>query len=152
MWSTLTTQINQILHTVSLSYIQSRIAQMKGRRYIPDSNVHGTNIGPTWFLSAPDGPHDPCYQGCKYTHTHTLNIRQQQDTISLGQIPGLKESNLGSSVGIMVIDPVLWGRFRESKSECKAHIHYRAISTVTYKKALHADYSICHFCACYQPV
>ena len=25
--------------------------------YIPDSKVHGTNMGPTWVLSAPDGPH-----------------------------------------------------------------------------------------------
>ena len=24
---------------------------------IPDSNVHGANMGPTWVLSAPDGPH-----------------------------------------------------------------------------------------------
>ena len=23
----------------------------------PDSTVHGTNMGPTWVLSAPDGPH-----------------------------------------------------------------------------------------------
>ena len=23
----------------------------------PDSKVHGANMGPTWFLSAPDGPH-----------------------------------------------------------------------------------------------
>ena len=23
----------------------------------PDSKVHGTNIGPTWVLAAPDGPH-----------------------------------------------------------------------------------------------
>ena len=29
-------------------------------RYIPDSEVHGANIGPTWVLSAPAGPHvDP---------------------------------------------------------------------------------------------
>ena len=26
-------------------------------KVIPDSNVHGANIGPTWVLSAPDGPH-----------------------------------------------------------------------------------------------
>ena len=26
------------------------------RRY-PDSEVHGANMGPTWVLSAPDGPH-----------------------------------------------------------------------------------------------
>ena len=24
---------------------------------IPDSKVHGANMGPTWVLSAPDGPH-----------------------------------------------------------------------------------------------
>ena len=24
---------------------------------IPNSKVHGTNMGPTWVLSAPDGPH-----------------------------------------------------------------------------------------------
>ena len=29
----------------------------------PDSKVHGANMGPTWVLSAPDGPHEPCYQG-----------------------------------------------------------------------------------------
>ena len=26
-------------------------------RHNPDSKVHGTNMGPTWVLSAPDGPH-----------------------------------------------------------------------------------------------
>ena len=27
---------------------------------VPDSKVHGANMGPTWVLSAPDGPHiDP---------------------------------------------------------------------------------------------
>ena len=30
---------------------------------LPDSKVHGANMGPTWVLSAPDGPHEPCYQG-----------------------------------------------------------------------------------------
>ena len=29
----------------------------------PDSKVHGANMGPTWVLSAPDGPHVPCYLG-----------------------------------------------------------------------------------------
>ena len=24
---------------------------------IPDIKVHGTHLGPTWILSAPDGPH-----------------------------------------------------------------------------------------------
>ena len=30
------------------------------RQHCPDSKVHGANMGPTWVLSAPDGPHvDP---------------------------------------------------------------------------------------------
>ena len=29
----------------------------------PNSKVHGAYMGPTWVLSAPDGPHEPCYQG-----------------------------------------------------------------------------------------
>ena len=29
-------------------------------KHIPDSKVHGANMGPTWVLSVPDGPHvDP---------------------------------------------------------------------------------------------
>ena len=27
------------------------------REICPDSKVHGANMGPTWVLSAPDGPH-----------------------------------------------------------------------------------------------
>ena len=30
----------------------------------PDSKVHGAYMGPTWVLSAPDGPHELCYLGC----------------------------------------------------------------------------------------
>ena len=30
---------------------------------LPDSKIHGVNMGPIWVLSAPDGPHVPCYQG-----------------------------------------------------------------------------------------
>ena len=30
---------------------------MSGIMHIPDSKVHGANMGPTWGLSAPDGPH-----------------------------------------------------------------------------------------------
>ena len=28
-----------------------------------DSKIHGANMGPTWALSAPCWPHEPCYQG-----------------------------------------------------------------------------------------
>ena len=30
---------------------------LQRQRRIPDSKVHGANMGPTWVLSAPDGPH-----------------------------------------------------------------------------------------------
>ena len=33
---------------------------------IPDSIVHGANMGPTWVLSAPDGPHEPCFHGYSF--------------------------------------------------------------------------------------
>ena len=33
------------------------IYKTKGTKPIPDSKVHGANMGPTWVLSAPDGPH-----------------------------------------------------------------------------------------------
>ena len=32
-------------------------SQLLGSLSIPDSKVHGANMGPTWVLSAPDGPH-----------------------------------------------------------------------------------------------
>ena len=31
-----------------------------------DSKVHGANMGPTWVLSAPDGPHELCYKGGEF--------------------------------------------------------------------------------------
>ena len=40
-----------------------------GPKVIPDSKVPGANMGLTWILSDPDGPHagpmNPCYQGCQ---------------------------------------------------------------------------------------
>ena len=40
--------------------------EARSRAY-PNSKVNGVNMGPTWVLSAPDGPHvgpmNPCYQG-----------------------------------------------------------------------------------------
>ena len=44
---------------------RSRLTNSVGkadRRIFPDSKVHGADIGPTWVLSAPDGPHvDPMH-------------------------------------------------------------------------------------------
>ena len=37
-------------------FIRYRYPLRKSRGY-PDSKVHGANMGPTWVLSAPDGPH-----------------------------------------------------------------------------------------------
>ena len=31
--------------------------ELQKRDYIPDNKVHGANMGLTWVLSAPDGPH-----------------------------------------------------------------------------------------------
>ena len=45
---------------------------------VPDSKVHGANMEPTWVLSAPCWPHEPCYQGC--FHVMTLSWLCQKHT------------------------------------------------------------------------
>ena len=39
---------------------ESRFApsQRETALFCKESKVHGVNMGPTWILSAPDGPHD----------------------------------------------------------------------------------------------
>ena len=39
----------------SISALRGDNADWQGQ--VPDSKVHGANMGPTWVLSAPDGPH-----------------------------------------------------------------------------------------------
>ena len=39
-----------------------------------DIKVHGANMGPTWVLSAPFWPHEPCYQGVKQWHTACMKV------------------------------------------------------------------------------
>ena len=45
----------------------------------PDSKVHGANMGPTWVLSAPDGPHvGPMNLAIRAGMTPVLRHKQQQ--------------------------------------------------------------------------
>ena len=52
-----------LLTTPSLKYFLTHIVpelrawQVINQTACPDSKVHGANMGPTWVLSAPDGPH-----------------------------------------------------------------------------------------------
>ena len=47
-----------IMHlAVTLSYFKSGKGHDNAEIRVPDSKVHGANMGPTWVLSAPDGPH-----------------------------------------------------------------------------------------------
>ena len=52
---------------------------------IPDSKVHGANMGPTWVLSAPWWtpwwPHEPCYQGYNETMFHLCNCHAVGDIV-----------------------------------------------------------------------
>ena len=47
-----------------LQHTDIRAKQSPVTCIFPDSKVHGANMGPTWVLSAPGGPHEPCYLGC----------------------------------------------------------------------------------------
>ena len=38
-------------------WVQNQLFLLKILKIIPDSKVHGANMGPTWVLSAPDGLH-----------------------------------------------------------------------------------------------
>ena len=55
------------IHHFNLGYQERSISQLTVAIH-PDNKVHGANMGPTWVLSAPDGPHvrphEPCYRGC----------------------------------------------------------------------------------------
>ena len=76
-----------VLHTVlypsydmSLTIVLTQLPRIfKLTNRYPDSKVHGANMGPTWILSVPDGPHacwthEPCYQGSQFS-THNMNSK-----------------------------------------------------------------------------
>ena len=44
----------------------------------PDSKVHGANMGPTWLLSAPDGPHVRPMNVAIWDDTHGPDVRTPQ--------------------------------------------------------------------------
>ena len=47
-----------LLHTHVSHFISGHVPSLFLMDDIPDSKVHGANMGPTWVLLAPDGPHD----------------------------------------------------------------------------------------------
>ena len=49
--------LHRTLHDWSYTPIPGYQTRKKDKQLYPDSKVHGANIGPTWVLSAPDGPH-----------------------------------------------------------------------------------------------
>ena len=54
-WWTCTKQCQK--HRMGVGLTRS-ISQLPVAVLIPDSNAYGANMGPTWVLSAPGGPHD----------------------------------------------------------------------------------------------
>ena len=55
-------ELNSMIMLLSPSAIRNKVIQKQAyRAWVsdsnPDSKVHGANMGPTWVLSAPDGPH-----------------------------------------------------------------------------------------------
>ena len=46
-----------ILYTKKMSLTLQGVGTLMWHQDIPDSKVHGTNMGPTWVLSVPDGTH-----------------------------------------------------------------------------------------------
>ena len=42
---------------------QFNTGMVQWKVHIPDSKVHGANMGPIWGQQDPGGPHEPCYLG-----------------------------------------------------------------------------------------
>ena len=49
--------INTVMACVAIIFFKEEKDIFDTVNTIPDSKVHGANMGPTWVLSAPDGPH-----------------------------------------------------------------------------------------------
>ena len=47
---------------------------MTSNKHPPNSKVHGANTGPTWVLSAPCWPHEPCYLGPLSLYLYHLSL------------------------------------------------------------------------------
>ena len=62
-------------------------------KYFPDSKVHGANLGPTWVLSAPDGPHvGPMNLAIRVVRKLTASQRHRTSSnspLTVPQSPGL---------------------------------------------------------------
>ena len=58
--------------SIGIKALKCNYIDFKQLEIDPDSNIHGANMGPTWVLSAPDGPHDGplnlAIGGCKYSN------------------------------------------------------------------------------------
>ena len=59
----------ELYNSAALSPQQFNFLQIRN----PDSKVHGANMGPTWVLSVPWWPHEPCYQGKYLVHRQPNN-------------------------------------------------------------------------------
>ena len=67
---TATKIFNRVWITSQKSLVKRAPVWIKNNGCGPDNKVHGSNMGPTWVLSAPVGPHGPCYQGWSVSYLH----------------------------------------------------------------------------------
>ena len=77
----------------------------------PDSKVPGANMGPTWVLSAPDGP-----------HVGPMNLAIRVSISSFQTRAWISNHIISSSVGCNY-SPMLWFRWRCSKSAVVKFTH-----------------------------
>ena len=95
---------------------------------IPDSKVHRANMGPTWVLSAPDGPHvgstnlaiTDVIGYIILTHwglvTHICVNKLTIIGSDNGLSPGRRQAIIWTNAGILLIEP-LWTNFSEISIE-----------------------------------
>ena len=74
--------ILSIQTNITLEWIPGFFMKLKH----PDNKVHGANMGPTWVLSAPDGPHvGPINLAIRAAFGHEMTCCRQAASLHLSQ-------------------------------------------------------------------
>ena len=114
---------------------------------IPDSKIHGANMGSTWVLSAPCWPHKPCYQGWP---RHAEYNQSWDRLIFITGIPMLVIRRLYPEPAIGVYQSIEWVQsvYQRGHAMARVHIKYRNINFIVFRILSYRRHAIgiCFFC------
>ena len=98
----------------------------------PDSKVHGANMGPTWVLSAPDGPHVGPINlaiGAVLDHDAPVDVFDDEDTVNMAQDRGHMSLTVHSHIAAItpyVHHPCTW--IHDGEMPLQPYTHCQVVS------------------------